>query len=82
MQPMDYRLAKRALAIIESAYSTPEWLRGSRTPETDRVLEEMRTLTGSGDTARTPAPGCPACLERRRHTREELGFHHPCAGSR
>ena len=33
-----------------------------------------------GDELRTPAPGCPACEARRRHTAEERREFHPLSG--
>ena len=32
-------------------------------------------------TFRTPAPDCPACQQKTRHTPEEWREHHPQAGS-
>jgi hypothetical protein len=39
-------LLDRALEIIESAYSCPEWLRYGRTPRTDETLELIVAAVG------------------------------------
>ena len=33
-----------------------------------------------GNEVRTPAPGCPACLEKRYHSQGEFQKFHPLAG--
>ena len=38
------------------------------------------TLPNDPTVARTPAPGCPACEARRRHTADEWKLYHPQAG--
>lgn len=79
------RLAPAALKVIESAYTTPEWMQHARTLETDVLLGELRSAiaaTAASDVFRTPNPDCPACQALRIHTVEEWHQYHPLAGSR
>lgn len=50
-------------------------------PDLKIAIDPRYSVTMDGGTiARTPAPDCPACADRRRHTALEFKSHHPHAG--
>ncbi len=51
---------------------TTEW---TANPEGAQAQKRLRTPSSGELVARKPAPGCPACEQKRLHTDEEKQFH-------